>query len=62
VLLILIIIVAGSLLLSGGIEVGCFYERQTLCEKGGNLKDMLGEIVALVALLLGFKKDKPPEE
>ena len=61
-MLLLIIIVVGSLLLSGGIEVGCFYEHAALCEKGGNLKDMLAEIVALIALLLGFKRDKPPEE
>jgi len=61
VLIVLVLIIVGAMLLSGGIEVGCFYEKQTLCEKGGGIKDILSEVVALIALLLGLRKTPPNE-
>lgn len=59
VMWILALIVAGTLILSIGIEVGCFYQVEALCGKGSGLKDLMGDILALIALLLGLRKAPP---
>jgi len=61
VLLILVLLVGGALVLSAGIEAGCFLDKAALCERGGGIKDILSEVVALIALLLGLRR-RPPDE
>jgi hypothetical protein len=61
VLWILVLIVSGTIALGFGIEVGCFYQIEALCTKGAGLKDMMGDILALIALMLGLRKVPPRE-
>lgn len=57
-------VIVGSLLLSAGIEVGCFAHVTELCQKGANLGDILAQVVAVIALMLGTRRppDPPPPD
>lgn len=57
--IILLIIVAGSLLLSIGIEAGCVLKIPDLCNRGSGIADIMGQVVAIIALMLGARRPPP---
>lgn len=59
---ILFLVVLGSLFLGIGVEIGCIYGIADLCSRGAGLKEVIGDIVALVALMLGASRKGPPSE